>query len=293
MYALYYWVRTMHVIAMVLCSFNIAARIVAAGFTAELARLYDNAAAATDFQGKETDASREILNTSVTSTERRFRTADAVSRSIESATLVFVASGFLLFFPASIVMFRRVERKMEALLQELCLRADVGTAFLPFEFSPAANVGSGTQQEMPIADARQYLRDLQSSAAAQRWRFVVCLVFVTLALFALSLNAMFTAISFADSARNPLCDRCAECQSVRYIVAQWLTFTPQFFSLSASLSTMLPLIFSLWMMTTPEDRELLMHPSRFLSEQVALHPVESSRERDQKAHRIRMGIELE
>ena len=49
----------MHVIAMVLCSLNIAARIVAAGFTAELARLYDSAAAATDFQGKETDASRK------------------------------------------------------------------------------------------------------------------------------------------------------------------------------------------------------------------------------------------
>ena len=73
---------------------------------------------------------------------------------------------------------------------------------------------------------------------------------------------------------------------------QWIIFTPEMFPLTTSLSTMLPLIFSLWMMTTPEDRELLMHPSKFLSEQVALNPVDSSRERDQKAHRIRMGINL-
>jgi hypothetical protein len=182
--------------------------------------------------------------------------------------------------------------KMEALLQELHLRADVGTAFLPFEFSPAAADGSETQNEMPIADARQYMRDLQSSAAAQRWRFVFCLVFVTLALLAFFSNSLFTAICFANSARNPSCDRCAECQSVQYIMVQWLTFTPEFFPLTASLSTMLPLIFSLWMMTTPEDRELLMHPSKFLSVRLSLHPVESNRESEQKAHRIRMGIEL-
>jgi hypothetical protein len=282
----------MHVIAMVLCSLNIAARIVAAGFTAKLARLYDDAAAATDFQGKETDASRAIFK-ETEDEEKAFRTSIAVASIIQSATLFFVSSGFLLFFPASIVMFRRVERKMEALLQELHLRTDVGTAFLPFEFSPAAADGSETQNEMPIADARQYMRDLQSSAAAQRWRFVFCLVFVTLALLALTSNALFTAISYADTARNPSCGRCAECQSVQYFMVQWLLFTPEFFTLTLSLCTMLSLIFSLWMMTTPEDRELLMHPSKFLSVRLSLHPVESSRESELKSHRIRMGIELE
>ena len=76
-------------------------------------------------------------------------------------------------------------------------------------------------------------------------------------------------------------------------MVQWLIFTPEYFTLTSSLCTMLPLIFSLWMMTTPEDRELLMHPRRFLSERISLHPVESERERELKAHRIRMGIELE
>jgi hypothetical protein len=47
------------------------------------------------------------------------------------------------------------------------------------------------------------------------------------------------------------------------------------------------------MMTTPEDRELLMRPGRFLSERISLNPVGSTRDRDLKAHRIRMGIELD
>jgi hypothetical protein len=189
-----------------------------------------------------------------------------------------------------------VERKLEALLRELHLRTDVGNAFLPFEFSPAAAEGSETQTEMPIVDARQYLRDLQSSAVAQRRRFVFCLLFVTLALLSLSSHALFIAISYFQTARNPdpdcgLCD--GSCQSVKYITVQWITFTPEVFACNTSLCTILPLIFSLWMMTTPEDRELLTHPSRFLSQEISLHPVESSRERDQKSHRIRLGIELE
>ena len=49
-YALYNMVRALHVFVMVLCALNVLARIVAAGFTAEVARLYDNAAAATDLQ---------------------------------------------------------------------------------------------------------------------------------------------------------------------------------------------------------------------------------------------------
>jgi hypothetical protein len=283
----------MHVIAMTLCSFNIVARIVAAGFIAEIARLYDDAAAATDLQGADTIASQAIQNASLASTERSYRTSIGVSLIIQSATLGFVASGFLLFFPASIVMFCRVERKMDALLQELHLRTDVGNAFLPFEFSPHASDGSEIQKDMPIADARQYMRDLKSSATAQRWRFVFCLVCVTLALLTFTSNDLFTAISSVGSFRNPSCGRCNECQLAQTLMLQWIIFTPECFPLTVSLCTMLPLIFSLWMMTTPEDRALLMHPHRFRTEQISLNPVDSTRERDQKMHRIRMGIELE
>jgi hypothetical protein len=64
-----------------------------------------------------------------------------ISLVLEAALLAFMAGGFLLFFPACIVMFRRVERRLKTIMQEMSLRSDVGTVFLPYEFSPAAADG--------------------------------------------------------------------------------------------------------------------------------------------------------
>jgi hypothetical protein len=54
----------------------------------------------------------------------------------------------------------------------------------------------------------------------------------------------------------------------------------------------LPLVFSLWLMTTPEDRALLLHPHRFRSEAISLQPVRTEREEKQYAERLRLGINL-
>jgi hypothetical protein len=47
------------------------------------------------------------------------------------------------------------------------------------------------------------------------------------------------------------------------------------FPLLMSLSTTLPMVFSLWLMTTPEDRALLLHPHRFRSVPISLPPVQT------------------
>ena len=72
----------------------------------------------------------------------------------------------------------------------------------------------------------------------------------------------------------------------------WYNAQPELLPLVTSLSSTLPMVLSLWMMTTPEDRALLMHPSRFLAEEMAAHPVETSREARLKAERKRLGINL-
>jgi hypothetical protein len=292
-YALYYWVRTMHVIAMILCALHALARAVSAGFTAKVAGLYDIAADETDADGAETVNSLVTWKAITGLVEGHYLTSIAASRVIESTVLLFVASGFLLFFPAIIVMFNRVERKMDALLREMCLRTDVGTAFLPFEFLPRAADGSVSQTEMPIAEVRQYMRDIKSCATAQRRRFVFCLVLMIAALLALTSNAVFVAASFVNSTRSPVCGRCDLCQSLQFLMMSWLVFTPELFPLLSSLSSTLPLMFSLWLMTTPEDRALLMHPHRFLAQNTHMNTVETLRGPMLRAERIRMGIDLQ
>ena len=166
-YALYYWVRSMHKIAMAICVLCVIARVVAAGFYAEQSAHYDDAAAASN----SSDSSKKLFDVS----GGGGGVSVTVSRCLEAAVLVFVTVGFLIIFPATIVMFHRVQRKMDGLIQEMCLRTDQGSAMLPFEFTPRAADGSETQTEMPVTEVRQYMGDIRSAAAAQRWRFFFAL----------------------------------------------------------------------------------------------------------------------
>ena len=70
------------------------------------------------------------------------------------------------------------------------------------------------------------------------------------------------------------------------------TFLPEGFPLLLSLSSTLPLVFSLWLMTTPEDRALLLHPHRFRSDNISMQPVRTERDEKQYAERLRLGINL-
>jgi hypothetical protein len=277
---------------MILCSVHIASRVVTAGFFAQMASNFDQAASATDRNGDDAKASRDFLAQNIVPTDR-FLISFSVSRGLEAVVLVFVASGFMLFFPAIIVMFSRVERKMQGLIQEMSYRTNQGTAFLPFEFSPRATDGSETQTEMPIEDVRQYMIDIKSAAAIQRRRFIFVLVRSLIGLIALASQATFVAATFAFNAQyNAACGSCdASCQTVAYLIFSWYTSTPEFFPLVASSSAILPLIFSLWFMMTPEDRQLLLHPHRFLSKNNTLPPL-SLRDADLRQHKERLGIHM-
>ena len=61
-YRLYYLVRSLHVLAMLLCGISIVARVVAAAFGLEVVKLWDEAAAACNAEGTDTRsaADREI-----------------------------------------------------------------------------------------------------------------------------------------------------------------------------------------------------------------------------------------
>ena len=141
-YRLYYLVRSLHVLAMLLCGISIVARVVAAAFVFEAAKLYDEAAAACNAEGTDSRSAADRDNWKVVQSTADGKAGSALSASkiIEAAVLVLTAGAFLLFFPACIVMFRRVERRLNVIIQEMSLRSVHGTVILPYEFSPAAAV---------------------------------------------------------------------------------------------------------------------------------------------------------
>ncbi len=132
---------------MLLCSLNVVARCVLAAYRAEKAGLFDEAAAACDAEGKDTrspSAIKDWQSRDSASSENREKSLFA-TRFLEAFVLVMMAFSFQLFFPACLVMFRRVERKLDSIIQEMSLRSDIGSVFLPFEFSAAAADGTKTQ----------------------------------------------------------------------------------------------------------------------------------------------------
>ena len=293
-YRLYYLVRSLHVLAMLLCGITIVARVVAAALGIEATKFFDEAAAACNAEGTDTRsaADDEIWEVAQNTAFDKVNKPLAASRVIEAAVLVLTAGAFLLFFPACIVMFRRVERRLDVIIHEMSLRSDLGTVFLPYEFSPAAANGARSQVEMQVVEARAFLGRLKSAAAEQGMRFFLCLLLVLAVLVVRAAFAVFTVVASIDSTRNLSCDFCGSCQSVRYLMGRWYGNSPELFPLVISMCSTLPLMLSLWLMTTKEDRALMLNPGRFRTDAILLQPVAGETTARLKTERVRMGIQL-
>jgi hypothetical protein len=298
-YALYYLVRSLHVVAMLLSASNTIARFVQLAFAADSASFHYQAADSCDAEGELTDNSNAIIDDLVVPSNIRYFRASSASRTIQTAVVVLIAFEFLLYFPAVIIMFRRVERRLDAAVEEMDLRPDYGSVFLPLEFSnsvreisdstAAGGAGAASSQiKMDAGQARVFLGSIKAAAALQWRQFASCLIVVLLALFVMASFLLFQ-VSYAVGklSQNPACRDCEPCQSVEFLMSQWHLYTPELFPLTTSLCSTLPLLFSLWLMTTKEDRLLLLRPSLFLTEQV-----QRDTEARLKNERIRMGIEL-
>ena len=294
-YRLYYLVRSLHVLAMLLCGISIVARVVAAALGFEATKLYDEAAAACNAEGTDTrsDADQKVWQKAVSTAEEKVDESLSASRVTEAAVLVLTAGAFLLFFPACIVMFRRVERRLDAIMQEMNHRSDLGTVFLPYEFSPAAADGTRSQVEMQVVEARAFLGRLKSAAAEQGMRFFLCLLLVLAALVVRASSAVFTVFVTIDlPTENLSCGVCGSCQSVGYMLGLWFSYSPELFALVIATCSTLPLMLSLWLMTTKEDRALMLNPGRFRTDTILLQPVAGETTARLKTERVRMGIEL-
>jgi hypothetical protein len=119
---------------MLLCALIVAVWCVTSAFCAELAGLYDGAAVLRSSQGQAWVEHSQKIDSSYS----RLNHSAGFSLILEATVLVITAAGFLLFFPACIVMFHRVERRLNTIIREMAYRSDIGTAFLPYEFSPPA-----------------------------------------------------------------------------------------------------------------------------------------------------------
>ena len=145
---------------------------------------------------------------------------------------------------------------------------------------------------MQVVEARAFLGRLKSAAAEQGMRFFLCLLLVLAALVVRASFAVFTVVASIDSTRNISCGDCGSCQSVRYLMRMWYLYTPELVAPVISACASLPLMLSLWLMMTKEDRALMLNPGRFRTDAIELQPVADEATVRLNAERVRMGIEL-
>jgi hypothetical protein len=288
-------VRSFNAVCVVLCSLIALADIVETTFRAEKANLFDEAAASTNADGSDSLVSLHNFNIAEAINLEKYQASTSVERSLVASLFVLMSFAYTLYFPACIVMFRRIELKFDSHIREMSHRSDTGSAFLPYEFSPESEA-SGVQLEMPIAEARSFLQTLKSAASAQKMRFLSCLLLELITLNVLTAHALFVAISVLNPGGvSPNCGLCESCQTVNTLKLTWSQFTPELIPLLTLLCIPLPLMLSLWFMTTPEDRELLLNPSAHMKEGIVKQSLGADNRQTQsvRTERMRLGIDLE
>ncbi len=240
------------------------ALFVAAAYFVKSAVMLDQAAAACDAQGNATISSRS-LNKDANNLVVTAGDAIAVQAVLEAIVLVVMCFAYTVFIPVCVSIFSRTERRLIRILGQIEYKLDHSVVFLPAQYNPQSAHGAvaDTEIRMRCDEAKELLRSTLAEATAQRRRFVSACAIVLLTFFLRASFDLLYAYAHVDSSLNsdPVCGQCDPCQSDRWLIKLWLDYTPEFQVIVVALSSPLPLVVSLWLMMTKEDRMLLVFPA--------------------------------
>ena len=225
-------VRVYHVIAaaVVLCSVGgMVALDVAAAYQVQYVGLIEQAAAACDAQGNDTNSSIFFFDEAAPLFTQS-GTALSVQAVLEAVALVLVSSAYLVLVPLSVAMFRRAEHVGAHALVAVASRAEVSV-------------------DTRIGRAAAIVDDTIQAAAEQRRRLVIACVVAVISFTFRAAFSLLTTYALFHNPKNPLCGFCGPCQTDRFLIRYWLLYTPEVRPIVVALSSPLPLFLSLWIIT--------------------------------------------
>ena len=218
--------------AVVMCSVLSMVAYTAAGvYYVQSAAFKDLAVAACDAAGQDTNSSVAFVN-SATAVSARGGTAVAVQNGSEAIALLLVSVAFVVLVTLSVAMFRRAEQAAsQALLS--CLQRN----------AEHQQSDRRTERAITIVD------DTMHAAVDQRRRLVAACIVVLIMFPVRAAYDFLNAYASFSNPYNPACQLCDACQSNRFHVKVWLYYTPEFHPVIVALSSPLPLVLSLWLIT--------------------------------------------
>jgi hypothetical protein len=215
---------------------SMVAAIVAGVYDAQSALLADQAAAACDAAGNDTNSSRALYNDSQ-SIRNRARTASSVQAGSEALALLLVSVAFLVIVSWSVALFRLMERvAARALLSD----------------------NDGGNMHAPEVNAARIVADTMQAAAEHRKRLTAACVIVLITFPVRAAYDLLKAYANFNDPFNSACGPCDSCQSTPFLIRNWIDHTPEFRPIVVAVSSPLPLTLSLWLLTKVVARARLI-----------------------------------
>jgi hypothetical protein len=233
--------------ALVVCSG--VAGIVTAGLAVQsyqkLGKLLQQAAYATDQLGQVTNSSNAFmtrLNESIP--EVNFFTSQFVLN--KSIVLLLITFSYIIIGPYCILLLRLARGHIETAMQRLkSLSNGSHTDDEPVYFSNALDTAVGMLQS-PL-----------QAAISRRRRLVIAFNVCFWTMLPRIAHDILYLIGNWDSARSLECGSCATCQSLYWLLSEWLWQTPEFLLVTFAISSTFPLALSLLLLISERENRLL------------------------------------
>jgi len=263
------WLPRIHRIVasiVVLCSLASLTAYTAAGvYGFVVADVSFQAAASCDLQGGDTNSSRLLFARALELSKTSYD-AQAIQNVCETLALIFISLWYATIIAFCVARFRRAEH--------LAAQALV---------SVAAHTQSCYDRDNRTKRAISIVDHTMHAAADQRRRLMAaCLVvlitfparaafdvmnafaafdlqvaFLMCALrFPCDVCCVFHSYSSNNLQLNPACPPCDPCQSQQWLINTWIQYTPEFQPIVVSLSSPLPLMASIWLLTAAHARAI-------------------------------------
>ena len=160
-------------------------------------------------------------------------TAAAIQNIIEAFVLVLISVAYVVLVPLSVSICRVAER--------------VASCALMTSESRSHRNADDLMRESIVADTKQI-------AVEQRQRLVIACIIVLITFPVRATFDILRAYSRFNVYHDSHCDDCGSCQSEQHLIDVWLNFLPEIRPIVVAISSPLPLIVSLWLVTAVQSR---------------------------------------
>jgi len=233
------------------CGVSVIAYCIDCVFQAQQALLYDKAADACDANGMATPASLAYLD-ELLGQHRSFDTLYVVQSFSEAIALLVIMAAYTVLVPACVSIIRRAESEASnALLSMSHVPPDVFQ--LPQEYA-AKGAAAAPSRSRTTDSGAHIVRETVQAAAQQRRRLLLSCIAVLITYPPRAALDFMRAYSYLAFTQNPACGQCDACQLDQYLMQRWLAYTPEFRPIAVVLSSSLPLVVSLWILTSANTR---------------------------------------